>query len=167
MNSTRSFAIAFLALASFTGAKAGEPPLVSDVWHKGHNITEPRPKSSNFMKVLEGGFVVVSKSAGYRLMIEVSPQLTTPYLMQAAFENPADPDKPFIEEAVISKPQKILTLTHGPAKGLRISRDYRITVKVFPRKGAAEAIDVLEQKVRSYVDSTGADIKMKGGMNSQ
>lgn len=167
MNTTRLLIIFWLALTLCSHTNAAEPPLVSGVWHKGHNITEPRLKSSNFMKTLEGGFLVLPTAAAYRLEVEVSAKLSTPYFMQAVFENPADPDKPFVEETVISKPQKILTLTHGPVKGLRISGDYRITVKIFPRKGAAEPIDVLEQKVRSYVDSTGAAIKMKGGMKSQ
>ena len=166
MNIRRFFAILLLSVAFSAIANTAEPPLVSGVWRKGHNITEPRPKSSKFMKVLEGGFLVIPAAAAYRLEIDVSPDLPTPYFMQAVFENPADPDRPFVEETVISKPQKILTLTHGPVKGLRISGDYRIVVKVFPRKGAGEPIDVLEQKVRSYVDSTGAAIKMKGGMKS-
>jgi hypothetical protein len=84
--------------------------------------------------------------------------------MQALFENPADRNKPFVEETVVSQPQKVLTLTHGPVKGLRISGDYRVTVKIFRRKGDTEPVDTLEQKVRSYLDSTGAVIRIKGGM---
>lgn len=159
--------VSLLALALCPRAGGAEPPLVSGVWRKGHNITEPRPKSSNLMKVLEGSFLVLPTVAAYRLQIEVSPKLSTPYFMQALFENPLDRSKPFTEETVVSPPDTIVTLTHGPVKGLRISGDYRITVKIFRNKGDAEPIDVLEQKVRSYVDTTGAAIKMKGGMKSR
>ena len=167
MNITRFLLIPLLAFALCGRATAADLPLVSGVWHKGHNITEPRPKSSNFMKVVEGGFLVLPTAAAYRLEIEVSSKLSPPYFIRALFENPADPDNPFVEESVMSQPQKTLTLTHGPVKGLRISGDYRITIKVFRRKGDAEPIDVLEQKVRAYVDSTGPAIKVKGGMKSQ
>jgi hypothetical protein len=167
MTTMRFLVIFLLALTVSVRATAAEPPLVSGLWHKGHNITEPRPKSSNFMRVVEGGFLILPTAAAYRLEVEVSSKLSTPYFMRALFENPADPANPFLEESVMSQPQKILTLTHGPVKGLRISGDYRITIKIFHRKGDAEPIDVLEQKVRAYVDSTGAAIKMKGGMKAQ
>jgi hypothetical protein len=167
MYTSRFLTIPLLALLVCARTEAAEPPLVSGVWQKGHNITEPRPKSSKFMKVLQGGFLVLPTAAAYRLEIEVAAELSTPYFMRALFENPADPAEPFLEETVVSQRQKILTLTHGPVKGLRISGDYRITIKIFRQKGDSEPIDVLEQKVRSYVDSTGATIKMKGGMKSQ
>jgi hypothetical protein len=118
------------------------------------------------MKLSEAGFLVSPTAAAYRAEIEVLSDLSTPYFVQAFFENPADARKPFIEQTVVSEPQKVLTLTHGPVKGLRISGDYRVSVKIFRHKGDADPIDVLEQKVRSYIDSTGPAIKMKGGMKS-
>lgn len=155
------------AFAVCSIARAADPPLVSGVWHKGHNITKPRLKSSKFMKTLEGGFLVLPSAAAYRLEIEISLSLSTPYFMRAVFENPAERGKPFVEEAVISEAQKVLTLTHGPVRALRISGDYLITVSIFRGKGDAEPIDVLEQRVRSYVDTTGPAVRMKGGMKSQ
>ena len=167
MHTSRLFLVVVFGFALCPAARAAEPPLVSGVWHKGHNITEPRLNSSKFMKALEGGFLVLRTATAYRLEIEASPNLSTPYFMQAVFENPADRKKPFIEETLVSEPQKVLTLTHGPVKALRISGDYVVTVKIFRRKGDAEPNDVLEQKVRSYVDTTGPALKMKGGMKSQ
>ena len=167
MRAHRFVVILLFAAVICAHAVAAEPPLVSGIWQKGHNITEPRPKSSKFMKVTDGGFLVIPSAAAYRLHIEISPSLETPYFMQAVLENPADRTKPFVEEAVISQRQEGLTVAHGPVKGLRISGDYRIVVKIFRRRGDAEPIDTLEQKIRSYVDTTGPAIKMKGGMKSQ
>jgi hypothetical protein len=147
--------------------QAQERGFVSGVWQKGHNITEPRPKSSEFVKTLDGGFFFVPIGAAYRVEIEVSPELAAPYFMQAVLENPEDRNKPFIEERVISKPEKHFTLAHGPIKGLRIYRDYRVQVKIFRRKGDSEPLDVLEQKVRSYVDTRGPAVKTMGGMKEQ
>jgi hypothetical protein len=167
MHNLRFLILALFAFLLCAPTIAAEPPLVSGIWQKGQNITEPRPKSSKFMKVVQGGFLVLPTAAAYRLEIEISSDLSTPYFMQALFENPADRSKPFVEESTIAKPQKILTLTHGPVKGLHIVGDYRITVKIFRRKGDTEPLDILEQKIRSYLDSTGPAIKMKGGMKSR
>ena len=90
-----------------------------------------------------------------------------PYLMQAFFENPKDSKKPFTEETAVSQPKQSLSLTHGPVKGLGIYRDYHITVKIFRHKGDGEPLDVLEQTVRSYIDTTGPVTKLKGGMKAE
>ena len=167
MRAQRFFIILLSAAVMCAHAETAEPPVVSGIWQKGHNITEPRPKSSKFMKVLDGGFLVVSSAAAYRVYIEMSSSLETPYFMQAVLENPADRTKPFVEESVISQHEERLTLAHGPVEGLRISGDYRIVVKIFRRRGDEEPIDTLVQKVRSYVDTTGPGLKMKRGMKSQ
>jgi hypothetical protein len=119
------------------------------------------------VKTVGGGFLLVPAGAAYRVEIETSPDLATPYFMQAILENPQDSKKPFIYERVISTPEKQFTLAHGPVKGLRIYRDYRVEVKIFRAKGDAEPVDVLEQKVRSYVDTRGAGVKVMGGMKEQ
>ncbi len=167
MHTLRTFTL-FLALLACEQSALGQTRgFVSGVWQKGHNITEPRPKSSKFVKTVDGGFLFNPAGAAYRVEIEMSPNLATPYFMQAILENPQDRKKPFIYERVISASGKQFTLAHGPVRGLRIYRDYRVEVKIFRVKGDAEPVDVLEQKVRSYVDTRGAEIKVMGGMKEQ
>jgi hypothetical protein len=157
-----------LALLAFEQSALGQTRgFVSGVWQKGHNITEPRPKSSKFVKTIDGGFVFVPAGAAYRVEIEMSAELATPYFMQAILENPLDSRNPFIYERVVSTSQKRFTLAHGPVKGLRVYHDYRVEVKIFRNKGDAEPVDVLEQKVRSYVDTRGVAVKVMGGMKEQ
>ena len=162
----RLITILFFAFAA-ANANGETPPLVSGVWKQGHNIMEPRPKSSKFMKIIDAGFLVSRSQEAYRVEIEISPNLATPYFMQAFFENARDSKKPFTEEAIISEPKAQCSLTHGPVKGLRIGRDYRITVKIFRRQGDAQPLDVLVQSVRSYLDTTGAVTRLKGGMRAR
>ena len=167
MNTPRRIAALLLAFACGTAEAQSPPPFVSGVWKQGHNITEPRPKSSKFMKMLDAGFLVSGSQEAYRVEIEVSSAVPTPYFMQALFENPKDSKKPFTEETVVSQPKSTFSLTHGPVKGLRIYRAYRITIKIFRHKGDPEPFDVLEQNVRSYIDTTGPVTKLKSGMRAQ
>src|SRR2546430_8511091 len=165
MHALRTVSVLFLAaFACQHSALAQSHGFVSGVWQKGHNITEPRPKSSKFVRTVDGGFFFVPIGAAYRVEIEVSPDLATPYFMQAVLENPEDPKNPFIEERVISKPEKHLTLAHGPIKGLRIYRDYRVEVRIFHHKADVDPFDMLEQNARSYVDTRGPVVKTMGGM---
>lgn len=166
MKRLRFLCALFIALMCGTGEAQSPPGFVSGVWKKGHNITEPRPESSKFMKMFDAGFLVAGSDEAYRVNIDISPTTPTPYFIQATFENPKDAKKPFREETVISKPQRSASLTHGPVKGLRIYRDYRITIKLFHHKGDAEPFDVLVQTVRSYIDTTGPATKLKDGMKS-
>jgi hypothetical protein len=167
MHTLRAFTLLIALLACEQSVLAQTRGFVSGVWQKGHNITEPRPKSSKFVKTIDGGFFFVPAGAAYRVEIEVSPDLATPYFVQATLENPQDSKKPFIHERVVSTPEKQFTLAHGPVKGLHIYRDYRVEVKIFRAKGDAEPIDVLDQKVRSYVDTRGTGVKVMGGMKEQ
>jgi hypothetical protein len=141
--------------------------IVGGVWQKGHDLTEPRPKASKFVKTIDGGFLFNPAGAAYRVEIEMSSGLATPYFMQALLENPEDSKKPFSYERLISVPEKRFTLAHGPVKGLRIWHVYRVEVKLFHHKGDAEPFDVLEQNVRSYVDTRGPSVKVSGAMKEQ
>ena len=158
-----------LALAAFTcsGVAAKPPPVVSGVWKPGHNFTEPRPKSSKYMKTIDAGFLVSGTQEAYRAEIQVSPKLAPPYFVRALFQNPLDPRKPFVEETLVSETMAQFSLTHGPVKGLQISRDYRITVEIFRQKGDAQALDVLVQSVRSYLDTTGPVTKLKSNLRAE
>ena len=82
--------------------------MLSGIYHKGHNITEPRPRKSKFISVREAGFLVAKDQERekelYYIEIVVSDKLPKPYFLQIIFENPLDAKSPFIEEAEISDP---------------------------------------------------------------
>src|SRR5437868_6708182 len=115
MQISRHFVIVF-TLLTWHGVTFAGPPhgIANGVWQKGHNITEPRPKSSKLMKTVQAGFLFFPHDAAYRAEIEVSSDVSVPYFMQALFENPLDPKRPFVEETVVSQPKRRFTLTHGP-----------------------------------------------------
>jgi hypothetical protein len=167
MRAHRNVALLLFATVICQTALAQTRGFVSGVWHKGHDITEPRPKSSKFVKTVDGGFIFNPAGAAYRVQIEMSSDLATPYFVQARLENPEDSKKPFTYERLISAPEKRFTLAHGSVKGLRIWHVYHIEVRLFHHKGDAEPFDVLEQNVRSYVDTRGPTTKVSGAMKEQ
>ena len=143
------------------------PIFISGIWKPGANITEPHPKSSKYIKRTVAGFLADTHEAAYTAHVEISPEVKAPFFMQVFFEDPLNSKKPFKEEAVIPRCLKSYSLTHGPAKGLQIYHDYRITVKVYQHKGDAEPRDVLVQSVRSYVDTRGTGKKLMNGIKQQ
>jgi hypothetical protein len=157
-------AVVALACMPATTRGASGARLISGIYAKGHNLTEPRPKSSKFMKMVEAGFLVVPGYEAYYAEIEISKELPKPYFLRASFEDPQHRDAPFIEEAEIADPPSPIPMRHGPVKGLKMSHDYTITIEIFRKQGDAEPIDRIVQKVRSYIDTTGPVIKVKGGM---
>ena len=50
------------------------------------------------------------------------------------------------------------TLTHGPVKGLNIHHDYKVTYILFEDEARELEVDRIEQEIRSYIDTTGAEL---------
>ncbi|HKP03925.1 MAG TPA: hypothetical protein VJU77_11275 [Chthoniobacterales bacterium] len=170
MNTLQSFLGAAFVVLFSSNIQAKSPAsygFISGVYQKGHNVTEPRAKSSKFVQLTDAGFFVSGSQASYYVSIQMSAETPAPYFMQAIFENPNDPKKPFVEQKVISPGEPARSIFHGPVKGLRISRSYHLTIKLFRKKDEPTPFDVLEQTVRSYIDTTGPEIKIKKGMAYQ
>ena len=143
---------------------ANQLHLLSGIYKKGHNIMEPRPRQSKFIKMREAGLLVSSAGEAYYAEIEISDQVEKPYFLRVMFENPADSKNPFIEESEITNPPPYISMRHGPVKGLKINSNYSIIVEIFRRKADTKALDTVSQPVRSYLDTTGPVTKVKNGL---
>ena len=60
-----------VAVGAAFAAMAAEPLLISGTYQKGSNVTEPRPKKSEFLQTLHGGIAVIGDKAGYYLFTRV------------------------------------------------------------------------------------------------
>ena len=90
MHTLRAFIIlSVAALVCQHSALAQSRGFASGVWRKGHDITEPRPKSSKFIKTIDGGFIFNPAGAAYRVEIEISSNAATPYFIRAMLGNHA------------------------------------------------------------------------------
>ncbi|MGI8497335.1 MAG: hypothetical protein ACR2OG_07125 [Gemmatimonadaceae bacterium] len=144
------------ALALF----ATEALLVSGTYQKGSNITEPRPKKSEFLQTLQGGIAVIGDKAGYYLFTRVIKKPDKDLYIRIEFEDPAG-GPPLTDDTIFRRDaEEFHFSTPQFVKGLRNYSDYMITVNVFESRGAGKPIDILRQTVRSYVDTRGSKAKM-------
>ena len=136
----------------------------SGVYRKGHNVTEPRPKESKYLKVIDGGVVVHGQKAGLYLTVEVKDMTSSLYIT-ATYPNPATGETMTNDMFLMGNPgakKPSLAQLGSPdyIKGLKIYSDYKVHLKVYQKKGDIRPIDSLTQVIRSYVDTTGPKLKV-------
>ncbi len=162
--------VALLAVAISLGAappQSGGIELVVGTYRDGNNVTEPRPAESRYFRTKIAGFQIIQGFAGYKVFIDVIERPKKRAYTRITFENPAEPKKPFVYEHYVDPDTPMITLTHGPAKRLKIYKDYRVEVILFADEARTQEIDRLVQKVRSYVDTTGQNLKLFGGLKTK
>ena len=136
------------------------PTYISGTYLKGKsNITEPKPTKSEYLEVLAGGAVLIERGAGLFLNVKLRKKPSTKLYFKIEYPNPMNPSKPLIndmdfeedmEECHFSSPEVIW--------GLKGYNDYVIKVSVYENKAANEPIEILEQHVRSYVDTQNQEV---------
>jgi hypothetical protein len=161
MRPTFKFSIFLVSLSlAVVAARAAQPALVIGTYQKGNNVTEPRPKKSEYFETLHGGIVVVGDNAGYYLFAKVIKKPAKDLYAVVEYENPSG-GKPFTNDMEFKTTAEELHFSAPEfVKGLKSYSDYEITVRVFESKEAKEPIDVLKQAIRCYVDTRGAKAKM-------
>lgn len=165
-------AIGMVLLAVVTSLGAAPPKsvaieLVVGTYREGNNVTEPRPAESRYFRTKIAGFQIIQGFAGYKVFIDVIERPKKRAYTRVILENPAEPKKPFVYEHYVDPDTPTITLTHGPAKGLEIYKDYHVEVILFADEARAQEVDRLVQKVRSYVDTTGQNLKLFGGLKTK
>jgi hypothetical protein len=146
------FLLLFFFLTSTVTASA--ETLISGTFRKGSpNITEPKPEKSKYLKTVIGGVGVSGDQVRYVLNVEITKPFKRPMSIKVEFDNPQG--APFIDEAEIPAGQRVLQLTHGPVKGLKVHELYKIKVSLYEAGDRAKPVDVLTQQIVSYADTTG------------
>lgn len=141
--------------------------LVVGTYRKGSNITEPRRAKSRYFKTTLGAFQRIQGFAGYKWFIEVIKHPEKPIYTRSIIENPQDPKQPFVYEGTIDPATPSTTITHGPAMGLKIYQDYTVEFIAYAGEQRTKEIDRLTQKIRSYVDTTGPQLKLFDGIKTK
>lgn len=141
-----------------------QPKLVSGIYARGHNITEPRPAKSKFLKTVSAGVVIIGNAAGYFLTVRVRKAPPEPMYIRIEYENPTGGPAAVNDMKFVPSATGFTFSSPGAVHGLKFSADYLLTVSVYTNKSDAVPVDVLKQKIRSYVDTTGANIKVFSGL---
>jgi hypothetical protein len=139
---------------------AAQPVLVIGTYQKGNNVTEPRPKKSEYFETLHGGILVVGDDAGYYLFTKVIKKPVRDLYIVVEYENPSG-GKPFTNDMDFKTTAEELHFSSPEfVKGLKSYSDYDVTVRVFESRVTNVPIDMLKQTIRCYVDTRGPRVKM-------
>lgn len=131
----------------------------------GSNITEPRPRESQFFRTDHAGFVVLEKGAAYYLQARVLKSPPSTYYIRVEYENPQDKSRPFTNDMDFKATMDGVRFSSPDVVwGIRNYADYTIRVSVFTSRESTEAIDTLIQPVRSYVDTTTGEVRVYNRM---
>lgn len=141
--------------------------LVIGTYREGNNVTEPKPAQSRYFRTTLGAFQIIQGFAGYKWFIEVIEHPAQRIYTRSIIENPQDRRKPFVYDGTIDPETGSTTITHGPALGLRIYQDYTLVFIAYADEKRTREIDRLTQKIRSYVDTTGPQLKLFKGMKTR
>ncbi len=102
-----------------------------------------------------GGVVIMPGGAGLFLNTRVIKHPNSELYVTVEYENPQG-GAPLTNDMLFTPEVKELHFSVPVfQKGLKSYTDYVITVRVWKKKGSDRPIDILVQKVRSYVDTTG------------
>lgn len=154
----------FLIMAALFSPNTFADTLVSGVWKKGSNITEPKPQKSAHLKTISGGFGSTDEGVKYVLNVSITKPFKKPMYVKAEFQNPLDLNAPFIEEGEIPAGHRSLRLVHGPIKDLKIHRSYWVKIYIYALDDKSNPVDTLTQHIKSYFDTATDEILMKTGL---
>ena len=169
MNRLKTFFVILGVLGLVTGMtvqRTFADTLVSGVWRKGSNVTEPKPQKSEHLKTVSGGFGSTDDGVKYVLNVAITKPFKEDMYIKAEFQNPLDLNAPFIEEGTIEAGAKSIRLVHGPVKGLKIHRSYWVKISIYPPDDKENPVDTLTQNIKSYFDTTTDEVLMKTGLEA-
>lgn len=160
--------VASLALAACSTSTTPAPAkggLFFGTYRQESNITEPKPRQSEYLQTVEGGFAVIKGSAAYVLRVAVRKLPPTPCYIRVEYTDPLNKTKPFVNDMVF-KPEarEFVFSSPGVVPGLQMYQTYSVRVVVLPDKASTTPIDVLVQPIRSYVDTTTDKVRVFGGL---
>ena len=152
--------VVVLALLCVVSQAAAQPKLVIGTYQKGNNLTEPRPKKSEYLETMHGGIVLIGDQAGFYLLTKVIKHPDREFYVRVEYEDPAGGEPLMNDMRFVPTAEELhFSAPHG-VKGLKSYGDYQIVVKVFDSKGSKEPLDILKQTIRSYVDTRGTKPKL-------
>jgi hypothetical protein len=149
-------------------AATTQPVFVKGTYMPGSNITEPRPRTSQFFKTDHAGFVVLKKGAAYYLQARVLKSPPSTYYVRIEYENPQDKSHPFVNDMELTPTMDGVRFSSPDVVwGIRNYQDYTIRASVFTSRESTQPIDTLIQPVRAYVDTTTDEVRVYNRMQEK
>jgi hypothetical protein len=147
-------------------ASLEQPVYVMGTHTTGSDMTEPRPRQSQFFKTENAGFVVIQKGAAYYLLARIIKSPPAVYYVRIKYENPLDKTRPFVNDMDLKPTMDEVRFSSSDVVwGIRNYDKYTIQVDVYTNRENLQPIDTLIQPVRAYVDTTRGEVRVEKGMS--
>lgn len=136
-----------------------EPLFVNGVHPADEGGEESAPQKSRFFEAESGGIVVEQHRVGFYLQLRVREAPTQELLLHVECENPVDEEQPFAtHDRFQADSSGFLFRSPTFFTGIQAEKLYTIKVSVFSDPSQTDPMDVLIQKVRSYINTTGGNV---------
>ena len=143
---------------------------LSGVYKRGHDLTEPRAKSGEYLKTDDAGVLVFYPGAAFYWRILPLKPIPDGYIIRTTWPNPASPDQPLINtlDAEVDEAtyKEYIFMPTSPdfIDGLERHGIYEFKAELLTSEESDEPVEVLIQKVRSYVITKDGEVWVYGGM---
>jgi hypothetical protein len=129
-------------------------------YYTGEGSENPKLASSQYLITHSAGLRLTVNGAACYIDVDVLKDIPQGYYIKVEYPNPANPQAPYFGGIVFNAGNKGFSFSSpNGMKGLEIGKEYNIKVTVLKTKDSVGAVDVLEQKFRSYLDTTGNQTK--------
>ena len=135
------------------------PVFISGVHTYGSDVTEPRLVKGQYLKVNSAGILVIPEGAGFFVNAELIQKPVSKLYFQIEYPNPADLSHPLLQKAYYE--EGVREYRFGSPDviwALAGYRNYTIKISVYEDETATQPLEVLKQRVRSYVDTLGGNV---------
>lgn len=124
------------------------------IYRPGNNITEPRPMAGKYLKVTDGGVLVLREVAGLYVNARVIQKPESDLFITIDYE---DPRSGTISNTMVFDKEAVGFGFSSPRfqSGLIPYRNYMVVIKVWNNNRQESLLDTIRQPVRSYVDTRG------------
>lgn len=114
---------------------------------------DPLPETSLYMHTTVAGFIANAYAVGFVMEVHLSKPFTNMVYVETRVENPKDAKAPTIYRTKLAAGSDKIVVRQGPVLALKMKSTITAKVVLFEDETMVKPIDVLEQKVRSHVDT--------------
>lgn len=139
------------------------PVFISGVHTHGSDVTEPRLVRGKYLKVNSAGILLIPEGAGFFVNAELISKATSNLYFKIEYPNPAESGHPLVQEAHYQ--EGVREYKFGSPDiiwSLEGYRNYTIKISLYENEDASQPLEVLRQKVRSYVSTLGGKVLIYG-----
>jgi hypothetical protein len=121
----------------------------------GKGANNPQLAVSRYLKTNNAGLILTQNGAAFYINVDILQEMPQGSYVKVEFPDPNNPSVPYVNGISYKSGAKGYKFTSpNTVRGLKMEKDYKITISVLKTKDSREPVDVLVQAFRSYLDTT-------------